>query len=191
VAGGCRRREGRVVVAEDCEPPRRRPPAARDGGAEIQIWAAWARPGHRLSYAPTHPSPSSHPSRPPPMVAAGHLSTRAVAMPDLLCPGGSWWRRLRASVDDGHGLRWRGAGGCPFGHLPCSMRSQLLVGLRWSVPLYFDGNTARLPPRAGVLPQEPGSSSPVSPPPRSSMVHALGSGQNPWTAMTGADNSHA
>nr|XP_040250654.1 uncharacterized protein LOC120968170 [Aegilops tauschii subsp. strangulata] len=50
--------------------------------------------------APTHPSPSFHPSRPPPVAATGWVSTRAAVLDGrcLLCPGGSWRRMLRAGT---------------------------------------------------------------------------------------------
>ena len=91
--------------------------------------------------APTHPSPSSHPSRAPPAVAAGLVSTRAatltVAAP--LCPGGSWRRRLRASAAAAR-CKWLLplAGRAPGGGRPAGAA---LLGAH-----SCDDNVSRLPP---------------------------------------------
>ncbi|XBI79846.1 hypothetical protein VPH35_089173 [Triticum aestivum] len=54
------------------------------------------RSGLRVS-APTHPSPSFHPSRLPSVVAAGRVSTRAAVL-DGCCSAVPWRWRLRAGA---------------------------------------------------------------------------------------------
>ncbi|XP_044968999.1 uncharacterized protein LOC123428995 [Hordeum vulgare subsp. vulgare] len=106
---------------------------------------ALARVNHS---APTHPSPSSHPSQPPPVVAAG-LCTRAVTLTvaAMLCHGESRRRRLRAGAVQVIVVAcwtrsrwwpacWRCAGRCPNLRLPTFLGFPLHV--LPSSPTFFD-----------------------------------------------------